>query len=82
MNDEIYEQVKGIIVDILSIEEEAIALEDKFREDLGADSLDLVELIMAFEDTFGGRISDDDARQIVTVGDAVAYIEKNMQSAA
>ena len=82
MNDEIYEQVKGIIVDILSIEEEAIHPGDKFREDLGADSLDLVELIMAFEDTFGGRISDDDAREIVTVGDAVAYIEENMQSTA
>jgi len=82
MNDEIYEQVKGIIVDILSIDEASIDPEDNFREDLGADSLDLVELIMAFEDTFGGRISDDDARQIVTVGDAVDYIENNLQSAA
>ncbi len=81
MNDEVYEQVKAIIVDILSIDEESISPGDKFREDLGADSLDLVELIMGFEDTFGGRISDEDAREIETVGDAVTYIENNMQFA-
>ncbi|MGC9400297.1 MAG: acyl carrier protein [Anaerolineae bacterium] len=78
MNNEVYEQVKEIIVDILSIEESAITLDAKFREDLGADSLDLVELIMAFEDTFGGRISDDDARAITTVEDAVNYIDEHM----
>jgi acyl carrier protein len=80
MNEEIYAQVKGIIVDILAIEEESITPDAKFREDLGADSLDLVELIMAFEDTFGGRISDEDARTIVTVGDAVNYLAENMNS--
>ncbi len=80
MNEEIYAQVKGIIVDILAIEGESITPDAKFREDLGADSLDLVELIMAFEDTFGGRISDEDARTIVTVGDAVNYLAENMSS--
>ncbi len=78
MNQEIYEHVKGIIVDLLSIEEDRIEPDAKFREDLGADSLDLVELIMAFEDNFGGRISDEDARNITTVGDAVEYIETHM----
>jgi acyl carrier protein len=82
MDQKIYEQVKEIIVDLLSIEEDRIEPEAKFREDLGADSLDLVELIMAFEDNFGGRISDEDAREITTVGDAAEYIETHMQAGA
>jgi acyl carrier protein len=75
MNQEIYKKVQDIIVDLLSIEEDRIKPDAKFREDLGADSLDLVELIMAFEDKFGEPISDEDARNITTVGDAVEYIE-------
>lgn len=75
MDMEIYAKIKAIIVDILAVPEEDVAPTAKFREDLGADSLDLVELIMAFEDQFGGRISDDDARSITSVGEAVAYIE-------
>lgn len=75
---ETYERVKKIIVDILAVDEEDITLEANFREDLDADSLDLVELIMAFEDEFGGRISDDDAREIITVEAAVKYIEERM----
>ena len=71
----ILEQVKTIIVEQLGVPEEKVVAQARFREDLGADSLDLVELIMAFEDTFGGRISDDDARKIQTVGDAVSYLE-------
>lgn len=71
----VFEQVKKIIVEQLGAPEEKVVPEARFREDLGADSLDLVELIMAFEDTFGGRISDEDARKIETVGDAVAYLE-------
>lgn len=71
----ILEQVKTIIVEQLGVPAEKVVAQARFREDLGADSLDLVELIMAFEDTFGGRISDDDARKIQTVGDAVAYLE-------
>lgn len=82
MNQEVYEKVKAIIVDTLAIEEDQITPEARFREDLGADSLDLVELIMAFEDEFGGQISDDDARSITTVEGAVKFISEKMQGGA
>ncbi len=75
---EIYEKVKAIIVDILAIDEESVTLEAGFREDLGADSLDLVELIMAFEEEFNGQISDEDARSIITVQSAVTYVSERM----
>jgi len=64
-----------------TVEEDQITPEARFREDLGADSLDLVELIMAFEDEFGGQISDDDARSITTVEEAVKFISEKMQRA-
>ncbi|MBN1563191.1 MAG: acyl carrier protein [Anaerolineae bacterium] len=73
-----FEQVKGIIVELLGADEDKVTLEASFREDLDADSLDLVELIMAFEDQFGGDISDEEAQKIETVGDAVSYIENEM----
>jgi acyl carrier protein len=73
-----FEDVKAIIVDLLNVEENKVTPEARFREDLEADSLDLVELIMAFEDKFGGEISDEDAQQITTVGDAVKYIDDHM----
>lgn len=73
-----FEDVKTIIVDLLGVEESKVVREAKFREDLEADSLDLVELIMAFEDKFGGEISDEDAQNIATVGEAVDYIDQNM----
>ena len=75
--DEIYANVKAIIIDLLGVSEEKITMEARFREDLEADSLDLVELIMAFEDKFGGEISDDDAQKITTVGEAVTYLESH-----
>ena len=75
-----FEEVKEIIVDLLNVDESKITPEAKFREDLEADSLDLVELIMAFEDKFGGEISDEDAQQISTVGDVVKYINDHMVS--
>lgn len=78
MSDNTFEQVKAIIVDLLGVPEEKVTLEARFREDLEADSLDLVELIMAFEDKFGGEISDEDAQSITTVGEAVKYIETHM----
>jgi len=81
MNQEVYEKVKAIIIDTLTVEEGQITPEARFREDLGADSLDLVELIMAFEDEFGGQISDDDARSITTVEEAVKFISEKMQRA-
>lgn len=68
-------EIKAIIVDLLGSDEEKISLDARFREDLEADSLDLVELIMAFEDKFGSEISDDDAQKITTVGEAVKYID-------
>jgi len=73
-----FEQVKKIIVELLGVEPDKVTREARFREDLEADSLDLVELIMAFEEEFGGEISDDEAQQIKTVGDALNYIEQRM----
>ena len=73
-----FTEVKEIIVDLLGVEDEKVTLEARFREDLEADSLDLVELIMAFEDKFGGEISDEDAQKISTVGEAVKYIDDRM----
>ncbi len=78
MTEEIFEKVKAIIVDQLGVEPEKVTPESSFKDDLEADSLDLVELIMAFEEEFEGEISDEDAEKIVTVGDAVEYIETHM----
>lgn len=75
---DVFDRVKNIIVEILATEPDNVTPEASFRDDLKADSLDLVELIMAFEDEFGGRISDDDARSITTVQAAVDYVEKRM----
>ncbi len=77
--ESIEERVKGIVVELLGVEEERVVAEANFREDLEADSLDLVELIMAFEEEFGGEISDEDAQQIETVGQAVEYVKSNMK---
>lgn len=71
----VYDRVKGIIVDQLGVDDGEVTMEAKFRDDLKADSLDLVELIMAFEEEFGGEISDEEAQNINTVGDAVKYLE-------
>ena len=70
--------VKEIIVDLLGADPAKVTPDARFREDLEADSLDLVELIMAFEDKFGGEISDEDAQSITTVGEAVKYIDTRM----
>ena len=75
--DEVFVKVKAIIVDQLGVDEADITLEANFRDDLEADSLDLVELIMAFEEEFGGEISDDEAQKITTVGEAVNYLSEN-----
>jgi acyl carrier protein len=74
---EIQERVKAIIVDKLGVEESEVTMEASFTNDLGADSLDTVELIMEFEKEFGISIPDDQAEKIGSVGDAVAYIEAN-----
>ena len=71
---EVFGKVKEIIVDRLGVDGSKVTIEARFREDLEADSLDLVELIMEFEDRFGGEISDEDAQAIKTVGQAVDYL--------
>ncbi|GAV24991.1 acyl carrier protein [Carboxydothermus islandicus] len=71
----VFERVKKIIVDQLGVEEDEVTLEASFIDDLGADSLDIVELIMAFEEEFELEIPDEDAEKIRTVGDAVNYIQ-------
>ncbi|MCS7285721.1 MAG: acyl carrier protein [Anaerolineae bacterium] len=79
--EEIFQKVKKIIVEVLGVPEEKVTLEARFREDLEADSLDLVELVMAFEEAFGGTISDEEAQKIITVGDAVNYIYERFAAA-
>ncbi|MCD8264757.1 MAG: acyl carrier protein [Tannerellaceae bacterium] len=74
---EVASRVKAIIVDKLSVEETEVTNEASFTNDLGADSLDTVELIMEFEKEFDISIPDDQAEKITTVGDAIAYIEEN-----
>ena len=74
--EEIFAKVKVLIVEQLGVDEDKVTLEADFREDLEADSLDLVELIMAFEEEFGGEISDEEAQEITTVGQAVDYLVK------
>ena len=76
---ETLEDVKAIIVELLGVEESKITPEARFKEELEADSLDLVELIMAFEEKFGGEISDEDAQKITTVGEVVSYIDVHMK---
>jgi len=73
-------RVRALVIDLLGVEEAQVVPEARFREDLEADSLDLVELIMAFEEEFNGEISDEDAQNIKTVGEAVTYINQNMLS--
>jgi acyl carrier protein len=76
------DKVKGIIVEQLGVDEEEVTLEASFTDDLGADSLDIVELVMAFEEEFGIEIPDDDAEKISTVKNAVDYIDQHAGSDA
>ncbi len=73
---EIMEKVKKVIVDQLGVEEDKINENSSFIDDLGADSLDIVELIMAFEEEFDVEISDEDAEKIKVVGDVISYLEE------
>ena len=76
---EIADKVKKIVVDQLGVSEDQVTPEAKFIEDLGADSLDQVELVMAFEEAFGADSPDEDAEKLTTVGDAIAYIESRQE---
>lgn len=73
----IFEKIRAIICDQLELEEDAVTLDSVLLEDLGADSLDLVDLVMTFEDEFDMEISDDDLENIKTVGDVVRFIEEH-----
>ena len=75
--EEVYDRVKDVLVDKLGVDENDITEEASFQEDLDADSLDLVELIMELEDQFSIKISDDDAQKIQTVGQAVDYVSQH-----
>ncbi len=75
---ETFEKIIAIVVDQLGVDEDEVTMKSRFREDLEADSLDLVELIMAFEEEFGGEISDEEAQGITSVGQAVIYLQKQM----
>lgn len=76
--EEIFEEVKKIIVEQLGVAETAVTMDASFIDDLGADSLDIVELIMALEEEFDTEIPDSDAEKIVTVGDVVDYIKEHV----
>ena len=75
MTKEIADKVKKMVADHLGVDEEKVVDEASFIDDLGADSLDTVELVMAFEEEFGSEISDSEAEKILTVGDAIKFIE-------
>ena len=77
--EEIFEKVKGIIVEQLGVADTAVTMEASFIDDLGADSLDIVELIMALEEEFDTEIPDSDAEKVVTVGDVVDYIKDHVE---
>ncbi len=77
--EEVFEKVKAIIVEQLGVVESSVDMEASFIDDLGADSLDIVELVMALEEEFDMEIPDADAEKVVTVGDVVEYIKDNVQ---
>ena len=78
-SEEVLEKVKGIIVEQLGVAENAVTMEASFIDDLGADSLDIVELVMALEEEFDIEIPDNDAEKVVTVEDVVEYIKENVK---
>jgi|TARA_B100000959_G_scaffold97063_1_gene102823 acyl carrier protein len=75
MSKDISQKVKKMVAEHLGVEEDKVSDESNFIDDLGADSLDTVELVMAFEEEFGSEISDSEAEKILTVGDAIKFIE-------
>jgi acyl carrier protein len=80
MSQDIFDRVKKVTVEKLSVKEEEVIATASFQEDLGADSLDVVELVMAFEDEFGIEIPDEEVGNIKTVGNATEYIQKKLSA--
>ena len=80
--DEIREKIKKIVVENLGVSEDQVTDDAQFSQDLGADSLDQVELVMSLEEEFGAEIRDEDADRLNTVGDAIAYIEERLADKA
>lgn len=78
--EEVFEHVKGILVETLSVDEDKVTLDARFQEDLETDSLDLVELVMTMEEDFGIKISDEEAAEIKTVGNAVDFVMKRAEA--
>ena len=78
--EEVFEKVKGILVETLSVDADKVTMEARFQEDLETDSLDLVELVMTMEEDFGIKISDEEAAEIKTVGDAVDFVIKRAEA--
>ena len=76
----IFEKVKSIIVDQLDVDEDKVTMTANIQDDLGADSLDIVDLVMSFEDEFDMEIPDDQVENIKTVGDVVKYVEENTEA--
>ena len=79
---EVFDRVREVLCEVLNVKPEQIVPEATFKEDLGAESLDLISVISEFEDAFGAEISDEDADRLKTVGDAVAYIKNTVRAAA
>lgn len=75
--EEIFDKLKELVVDQLGVEEDEVTMEATMQDDLGADSLDLVDLVMSVEEEFGVKVADEDLENIKTVGDIVDYIEEN-----
>ena len=78
--NEVFDKVKKIVVDRLGVTDDQVTMDASFTEDLGADSLDTVELVMAFEEEFGMEIPDEEAEKLRTVGDAINYIQTHQAS--
>lgn len=78
MTDDIQQKVTDLIVDQLGVDADSVKADAHFIDDLGADSLDTVELVMAFEEEFDMEISDEDAEKLETVGDAIAYLDERL----